>query len=98
MYPEDCLYSKEHEWVRIDGDSCTLGITSFAQDELGEIVFVELPETNDTFEAHDDNVESVGHGSADLCLPTRLEVSQPQSRCQVANQSHDGTKDNPLQE
>jgi glycine cleavage system H protein len=43
-YPDDLAYSKEHEWVRVDGSSATIGITSFAADELGDIVFVELPE------------------------------------------------------
>ncbi len=43
-YPDDLRYSKEHEWVRVDGDRATIGITSFAADELGDIVFVELPE------------------------------------------------------
>ena len=43
-YPEDLRYSKEHEWVRVDGTRATIGITSFAADELGDIVFVELPE------------------------------------------------------
>ena len=43
-YPDDLRYSKEHEWVRVDGDTATIGITSFAADELGDIVFVELPE------------------------------------------------------
>jgi glycine cleavage system H protein len=43
-YPDDLRYSKEHEWVRADGTRATIGITSFAADELGDIVFVELPE------------------------------------------------------
>jgi glycine cleavage system H protein len=43
-YPDDLRYSKEHEWVRVDGSQATIGITSFAADELGDIVFVELPE------------------------------------------------------
>jgi glycine cleavage system H protein len=43
-YPDDLSYSKEHEWVRVDGSRATIGITSFAADELGDIVFVELPE------------------------------------------------------
>jgi glycine cleavage system H protein len=42
-YPAELRYSKEHEWVRIDGTTGTIGITSFAADELGDIVFVELP-------------------------------------------------------
>jgi len=44
MFPADVKYSREHEWVRIEGDAATIGITSFAADELGDIVFVELPE------------------------------------------------------
>ena len=43
-YPDDLRYSKEHEWVRADAGNATIGITSFAADELGDIVFVELPE------------------------------------------------------
>lgn len=45
--PEELKYTKEHEWVRIDGDIATVGITDFAQSELGDIVFVELPEVGD---------------------------------------------------
>ena len=44
MYPDDLRYSREHEWVRVDGSQATIGITSFAADELGDIVFVELPD------------------------------------------------------
>ena len=51
MYPADYVYSKEHEWVATEDGVCTLGVTQFAQEELGEIVFVELPEVGDTFEA-----------------------------------------------
>ena len=43
-HPGDLRYSKEHEWVRIEGSTATIGITSFAADELGDIVFIELPE------------------------------------------------------
>ena len=43
-YPDDLRYSKEHEWVRVEDSRATIGITSFAADELGDIVFVELPE------------------------------------------------------
>jgi glycine cleavage system H protein len=42
--PDDLHYSREHEWVRVDGSEATIGITSFAADELGDIVFVETPE------------------------------------------------------
>jgi glycine cleavage system H protein len=42
--PDDLLYTKEHEWVRVEGDTVTIGITDYAQGELGDVVFVELPE------------------------------------------------------
>jgi glycine cleavage system H protein len=41
--PEDLLYSKEHEWVKLDGENATIGITDYAQESLGDIVYVELP-------------------------------------------------------
>ena len=44
MIPDDLRYSREHEWLRVDGSTGTIGITSFAADELGDIVFIELPE------------------------------------------------------
>ena len=43
MYPEDLKYTKEHEWVKVEGYLATVGITFHAQDELGDVVFVELP-------------------------------------------------------
>lgn len=61
MYPSDYLYSKEHEWVRVEDDVCTLGITEHAQAELGEVVFVELPEVGQVFDSGDEigTIESV---------------------------------------
>jgi glycine cleavage system H protein len=44
MYPADLKYTKEHEWVRIDGDTGTVGITNFAQQQLGDVVYVDLPD------------------------------------------------------
>ena len=44
MFPDDRRYSREHEWVRVEGTTAVIGITSFAADELGDIVYVELPE------------------------------------------------------
>lgn len=44
MFPNDRRYTKEHEWVKVEGQAATVGITDFAQKELGDIVFVELPE------------------------------------------------------
>ncbi|MBO8168102.1 MAG: glycine cleavage system protein GcvH [Thermoanaerobacteraceae bacterium] len=51
MYPEDLKYSKDHEWVKLDGNIATVGITHYAQDQLGDVVFVELPMEGDSFEA-----------------------------------------------
>ena len=59
--PEDLHYSKDHEWVRVEGDVATIGITDHAQHALGDVVFVELPKIGDTFSAHEPigTVESV---------------------------------------
>src|SRR5690625_581321 len=59
--PEDLLYSEEHEWIKKEGDKVRIGITDFAQSELGDIVFVELPEVGDDIEADEPfgSVESV---------------------------------------
>ncbi|MFZ3332719.1 MAG: glycine cleavage system protein GcvH [Candidatus Acidiferrales bacterium] len=43
MYPTDYRYTKQHEWVKVQGDAATLGITDYAQQELGDVVFVEMP-------------------------------------------------------
>lgn len=51
MNPEDLLYTKQHEWIRISGDTGTVGITDHAQSELGDVVFVELPKVGDKLEA-----------------------------------------------
>lgn len=50
-YPQDLLYTRDHEWVRIEGDVATVGITDFAQKELGDIVFVEVNTVGETLEA-----------------------------------------------
>ncbi|GGE48369.1 glycine cleavage system H protein [Pullulanibacillus camelliae] len=59
--PKDLRYSEEHEWVKVENDTVRIGITDFAQDELGDIVFVELPEVGDEIEADEPfgSVESV---------------------------------------
>ncbi|SDB94651.1 glycine cleavage system protein GcvH [Shouchella lonarensis] len=59
--PEELKYSEEHEWVKVEGDNVRIGITYFAQSELGDIVFVELPEVGDEIEADEPfgSVESV---------------------------------------
>ena len=59
--PSEFKYSKEHEWVKIENNVATIGITEYAQNELGDIVFVELPETDDELNVGDTfgSVESV---------------------------------------
>ncbi|MCE5202997.1 MAG: glycine cleavage system protein GcvH [Coriobacteriales bacterium] len=47
MYPADLRYDKEHEWVKVDGDVATIGISDFAQEQLGEVVYVDLPSVGD---------------------------------------------------
>jgi glycine cleavage system H protein len=51
MYPADLKYTKEHEWIRTEGDVGTVGITDFAQQQLGDVVYVDLPEVGATFTA-----------------------------------------------
>jgi glycine cleavage system H protein len=59
--PSDLQYTKDHEWVRVDGTQATVGITDHAQKQLGDIVFVELPKVGDTFSLADEmgSLESV---------------------------------------
>ncbi len=59
--PEELKYSKDHEWVKVDGDVATVGITDYAQDSLGDVVYVELPNEGENFKSHDafGSVESV---------------------------------------
>lgn len=75
MIPDDLRYTKEHEWVRIDGDQATIGITEFAQDELGDVVFVELPPAGSRIDANAvfGTVESV-KAVSDLFMPLTGEV------------------------
>jgi glycine cleavage system H protein len=73
--PEELQYTRSHEWVRTEGDTATVGITDYAQDELGDIVFVELPEEGATFGAGDSfgTVESV-KAVSDIYAPVGGEV------------------------
>jgi len=61
MYPSEFRYTREHEWIKVDDDVCVVGVTDFAQSELGEVVFVELPEVGHMFDAGDElgTIESV---------------------------------------
>ncbi len=73
--PENLKYTKEHEWVQVDGDIATVGITQHAQEQLGDVVFVELPEVGDTLSAGETfgTVESV-KAVSDLYAPLSGEV------------------------
>ena len=75
MVPTDLRYTKDHEWVRVEGDAATIGITAYAADQLGDIVFVELPDAGrllDQFAAFG-VVESV-KAAADIYMPVSGEV------------------------
>jgi glycine cleavage system H protein len=69
MYPEDYLYSKDHEWISVQENIGTIGITDYAQHELGDVVYVDLPEVGDTFESNEPfgSVESVKAVSEVFC-------------------------------
>jgi glycine cleavage system H protein len=75
MLPDDLLYSKEHEWIRVEDDVCTLGVTEYAQNELGEVVFVELPEVGEVFNSGDEigTIESV-KAVAEVFTPVAGEI------------------------
>ncbi|RMG02339.1 MAG: glycine cleavage system protein GcvH, partial [Acidobacteria bacterium] len=73
--PENLRYSKDHEWVLIEGNIATIGITDYAQQSLGDIVYVELPRVGDVFNAHDScgSVESV-KAVSEVFMPVSGEV------------------------
>lgn len=73
--PEDLKYAKTHEWARVEGDIVTVGITDHAQDALGDVVYVELPEVGDQLHAADEAgvVESV-KAASDVYAPVSGEV------------------------
>ena len=75
MYPTELKYSKEHEWVRVDGDRAIVGITQYAQEQLGDVVYVELPETGSVVTQFEvcGTIESVKTVS-DLFAPVSGEV------------------------
>lgn len=75
--PEDLKYTKDHEWAKFSDGVVTIGINDYAQDQLGEIVFVELPETGDTFEKDDEfgSVESV-KAVSEIYMPVAGEITE----------------------
>jgi glycine cleavage system H protein len=76
-YPADLKYTKEHEWIRVDGTTGTIGITDFAQQQLGDVVYVELPEVGSTITAGKvfGTIESV-KAVSELFAPVTGEVAE----------------------
>ncbi len=75
MYPPELKYTKDHEWIRVDGDRGQVGITDYAQQQLGDVVFVDLPEIGRTFKQGEQfgSIESV-KAVSDLYCPISGEV------------------------
>lgn len=84
--PEDLHYSKDHEWIRVDGDAAAIGITDYAQHALGDVVYIELPSVGDKFTPHEaiGSVESV-KAVSEVFTPIAGEVIEV----------NDGLNDNP---
>jgi glycine cleavage system H protein len=76
-YPADLKYTKEHEWIRVDGNTGTIGITDFAQQQLGDVVYVELPDVGATLTAGQvfGTIESV-KAVSELFSPVSGEVTE----------------------
>ncbi len=74
--PEDVRYTDDHEWAKVSGDVVRVGISDYAQDQLGDIVFVELPDVGETFEAGDEfgTLESV-KAVSELYIPVGGEIT-----------------------
>ncbi|HAR36078.1 MAG TPA: glycine cleavage system protein GcvH [Acidobacteria bacterium] len=75
MYPDNLYYTKDHEWLRVEGEEAVMGITDFAQKQLGDIIYVDLPQPGKVLEAHQPvgSVESVKSVS-DVYSPISGEV------------------------
>lgn len=76
MYPDDFFYSESHEWIKVEGDTATVGITDFAQKQLGDVVYVELPQVGTSLDFHQSFgvVESV-KAVSDIYAPLSGEVA-----------------------
>ena len=87
-FPSELLYTKDHEWIRIEGDTATVGVTDFAQSELGDIVFVDISSQGDSLGAHEvfGTVEAVKTVS-DLYMPVSGEVIEVNGDLDAAPES-----------
>lgn len=81
MYPSDLKYTSDHEWLRVEGSDARIGITDYAQKQLGDIVYVELPDVGRTFKKGDvfGTIESV-KAVSELFCPVSGEVTEVNSR------------------
>lgn len=77
MYPEDFRYTKDHEWIELEGQTARVGITEYAQSELGDVAFIELPQVGQAYKQGDTfgTIESV-KAVSDLYVPVAGEVIQ----------------------
>jgi len=84
---KNCRYAESHEWVRVDGDEATVGITDYAQEQLSDVVYVELPEVGDVFEKGEvfATVESV-KAAADVYMPIGGEIIEVNEELEDAPQ------------
>ena len=84
---KDCRYAKSHEWVRVDGHEATVGITDYAQQQLSDVVYVELPEISDVFKKGEvvATVESV-KAAADVYMPIGGEITEVNEELEGAPQ------------
>src|SRR5512136_955119 len=77
---EGLRYTKDHEWIKVDGDTGTVGITDYAQEQLGEIVFVELPQVGKQFAAHKEiSVVESSKAASDVYCPVAGKVTEVNS-------------------
>jgi len=85
MIPEDLRYTKEHEWVKVDGNKAVMGITDHAQSQLGDITFVELPQPGNEVKASDSisTVESV-KAASDIYAPVSGKIVEVNSALEDA--------------
>ena len=83
--PEDLHYSKDHEWVRVDGNIATIGITDYAQNSLGDVVYVELSKPGDELAANESfgSVESV-KAVSELFTPVSGQVTEDNEACRIS--------------
>lgn len=87
-FPENLKYTKDHEWVSVEGDTATVGVTDFAQGELGDIVFVELETEGDTLDQNEvfGTIEAVKTVS-DLFMPVSGEITEINTELEDAPES-----------